>query len=161
MTHASLTKLVKTLGLLLKCQQLKLVTAESCTGGYFAQTITSIPGSSNWFDRGFVCYSNVAKQDMLHVSPKILEKFGSVSAPTARAMARGALKQCDASVSIAITGIAGPAGGTFKKPVGTVWIAIATKPTKIIAKKYHFTRTRETIRRKTVFHALKLLISVL
>lgn len=100
-----------------------LVCAESCTGGGVAAALTDLAGSSAWFDRGFVTYSNQAKQDMLGVSPETLAKFGAVSRETVTEMARGALLHSGAQLSVAISGIAGPGGGTPDKPVGTVWIA--------------------------------------
>jgi len=102
-----------------------LTTAESCTGGGLGYFLTAIPGSSNWYERGFITYSNEAKIDMLKVNPETLQQYGAVSAQTAREMAEGALKHSKANISIAITGIAGPDGGTPDKPVGTVWLAYA------------------------------------
>jgi nicotinamide-nucleotide amidase len=110
-------------GSLLLDHRLFLVTAESCTGGALAEIITRIPGSSHWFERGFVTYSNDAKQEMLQVPPETLDRCGAVSEETALAMAEGALANSHAHVSVAITGIAGPEGGTPEKPVGTVCIA--------------------------------------
>ncbi len=111
------------IGQLLQTHGLMLTTAESCTGGLVAAAITEIPGSSQWFDRGFVTYSNRAKQEMLGVQANVLEKYGAVSEPVAIAMAEGGLVHSSATVSVAITGIAGPAGGTLEKPVGSVWFA--------------------------------------
>ncbi|NOX28109.1 MAG: CinA family protein [Gammaproteobacteria bacterium] len=102
-----------------------LTTAESCTGGGVAQCLTSVSGSSFWFDRGFITYSNEAKQEMLGVSEELLEKHGAVSEQAVVAMARGALAHSRAQASLAVTGIAGPSGGTSEKPVGTVWFAWA------------------------------------
>lgn len=134
---------VYALSLALKKRKLMLATAESCTGGGLSYFLTNIPGSSTWFDRGFVTYSNAAKMEMLDVEPLTLEQFGAVSEETAREMAEGALKNSEASVSIAITGIAGPDGGTDEKPVGTVWIAWARHgaTTKAHADVYHGDRT--------------------
>lgn len=101
----------------------KLVTAESCTGGGLAYFITEVPGSSTWFERGFVTYSNLSKMELVSVKESTLSKFGAVSAETAREMAEGALENSQAQVSVAITGIAGPGGGSSEKPVGTVWFA--------------------------------------
>lgn len=115
------------LGQLLKSKNLFLVTAESCTGGEVAQIITSVSGSSNWFERGFVTYSNQAKIDMLGVKLETLQQYGAVSQETALEMASGALKQSQAQISLAVTGIAGPDGGTPEKPVGLVWFALATQ----------------------------------
>ena len=111
------------LGTLLSNEQLKLVTAESCTGGWVAQSLTAIAGSSAWFDRGFVTYSNEAKQEMLGVPADTLAEHGAVSQPVAVAMAEGALRNSRADWAVAITGIAGPTGGSPQKPVGTVCFA--------------------------------------
>ncbi|MFN7097887.1 MAG: CinA family protein, partial [Gammaproteobacteria bacterium] len=106
-------------------KQWLLTTAESCTGGWIAETITSIAGSSKWFERGFVCYSNLAKQEMLGVAPDLILQHGAVSQEVAHALAAGAIKHSHAQVSIAVTGIAGPGGGSPTKPVGTVWFGWA------------------------------------
>ncbi len=116
-------RLAQNLGQSLKAAQLQLVLAESCTGGGIAKTITDVAGSSAWFDRGFVTYSNAAKVDMLAVSPLTLENFGSVSAQAALEMVSGALKHSRGDLALAVTGIAGPDGGSPEKPVGTVFIA--------------------------------------
>lgn len=100
-----------------------LATAESCTGGLLAATVTSVPGSSAWFERGFIVYTNVAKQQLLSVSHDLLKRYGAVSEPVAIAMAEGAVSHSSAQTAIAVTGIAGPSGGTPEKPVGTVYIA--------------------------------------
>ena len=123
LTHLAAEPLTRMLGAALKARDLMLVLAESCTGGLASAAITEIPGSSAWFDRGFVTYSNAAKIEMLGVSAETLEKFGAVSEETAREMALGAIKHSKAQVAISITGIAGPSGGTPEKPVGTVCFA--------------------------------------
>ena len=115
------------LGQCLLKNHLQCVTAESCTGGAVAAAITDTPGSSQWFDRGFVTYSNAAKQGMLGVSESILASQGAVSEAVVRAMAEGALARCSAHISVAISGIAGPDGGSLEKPVGMVWFAWATQ----------------------------------
>lgn len=150
--------LAETLGDALKGHALQLTVAESCTGGSLAAALTSISGSSAWFDRGFVTYSNHAKQEILGVSEYTLSLDGAVSEPTVRAMAEGAILESDASVSVAISGIAGPLGGTKEKPVGTVWIAFAgaRQPTKAIA--YTFPGNREAVREAAVIKALQGLI---
>jgi nicotinamide-nucleotide amidase len=142
----------------LKQSHLKLVTAESCTGGGLSYWLTSIAGSSDWFDRGFVVYSNAAKIEMLGVHSKTLEELGAVSAQTAREMAEGALHHSHADISIAITGIAGPTGGTPEKPTGTVWIAWAAKgaPTEELA--YLFPGDRQAIRLQAIIKALEKLL---
>ncbi len=132
-----------------------LTTAESCTGGWIAKCCTDLNGSSAWFDRGFVTYSNQAKQDMLGVSEIILNEFGAVSEPTALEMAAGAIKFSHATISVAVTGIAGPTGGTTAKPVGTVWIAWSHQNGTTIGALHHFTGDRESIRRQAVSAALE------
>jgi nicotinamide-nucleotide amidase len=136
-------------------RRLLIATAESCTGGWVAQVITHTAGSSAWFDRGFVTYSNEAKVDMLGVGQEILEKFGAVSQETAAAMAAGALKNSNALISLAITGIAGPAGGSPGKPVGTVCFAWCRVDETAEAESLIFVGDREAIRRQAVIHALR------
>lgn len=150
-----LLKLSEQLGKLLQEKNYFLTTAESCTGGMLSQYITAISGSSKWFDRGFVTYSNEAKEELLSVPKDIIDKFGAVSEQTAVAMVEGALKHSRAQCSISITGIAGPEGGTFEKPVGTVWIgwSIANQSTR--TKEYHFIGSRDQIRNQAVCKALK------
>ena len=130
--------------------QVKLVLAESCTGGLVSKTFTDIPGSSAWFDSGFVTYSNSSKINLLQVSPNALEKFGAVSQEIANAMALGAEANSSANFSIAITGIAGPGGGTKSKPVGTVFISFVYQ--KKIIHEYHLSLSgaREEIRMGTL-----------
>jgi nicotinamide-nucleotide amidase len=131
-----------------------LAAAESCTGGWLAQSVTAIAGSSAWFDRGFVTYSNAAKMDMLGVPPTTLERHGAVSEATARAMAQGALAHSRANWTVAITGIAGPSGGTPEKPVGTVCFAWAEKDGGCEAQTCHFAGDRAAVREQSVRHAL-------
>lgn len=131
-----------------------LATAESCTGGWVAQAITAIAGSSTWFDRGFVTYSNGAKAEMLGVPEVTLERHGAVSEHTARAMARGVLDHSSAQWSVAITGIAGPSGGSAEKPVGTVCFAWAQRDGGCEAQTCHFAGDRETVRAQSARHAL-------
>jgi len=152
---SELFKLAEQLGRLLKANGNTLATAESCTGGWIAQSITDIAGSSAWFDRGFVTYSNAAKMQMLGVSAQTLEKYGAVSAETAREMATGALTHSAADVAVAVTGIAGPDGGTTEKPVGTVFIAWADKNGKTNVVKKQFSGNRRQIRAQTVASALE------
>jgi nicotinamide-nucleotide amidase len=149
-----LFELAQQLGLLLKSKEKKIATAESCTGGWIAQIITEVPGSSAWFDRGFVTYSNAAKIQMLGVSPETLEQFGAVSAQTATEMVNGALARSDADCAIAVTGIAGPEGGSAEKPVGTVFIAwgIKNQDVKVVLKQ--LIGNRHEIRRQTVKMAI-------
>ena len=131
-----------------------LVTAESCTGGWVAQAVTAISGSSTWFERGFVTYSNAAKQEMLGVKRETLRQFGAVSEETAREMARGALKKSRASIAVAVTGVAGPTGGSARKPVGMVCFAFATSKA-VFSETRRFKGNRESVRRQSVVHALK------
>jgi len=138
-----------------------IVTAESCTGGWVAQELTAIAGSSAWFDRGFVTYSNEAKQEMLGVRAQTLKEHGAVSEQTAIEMAQGALERSRASVALAITGIAGPAGGTPAKPVGTVCFAWATKGRPARAETKRFSGDREAVRRQSVEYSLATVLEVL
>jgi len=141
-------------------RDLKLATAESCTGGLVSAAITDIAGSSKIFERGFVTYSNEAKAEMLDVSSETLAAFGAVSAETAREMAAGALAHSNADIAVSITGVAGPGGGTPEKPVGLVWFAVATKDTRAIAEKREFADLgRAAIRRESVITALRLLLA--
>lgn len=153
--ESELFELAEQLGRKLKANGKKIATAESCTGGWIAQTITDVPGSSAWFDRGFVTYSNSAKVQMLDVSPETLEKHGAVSAETATEMAAGALAHSEADVAVAVTGIAGPDGGTPDKPVGTVFIAWADKNGEAKVIKRQFAGNRRQIRAQTVRSAVE------
>lgn len=157
----SIKKLAKTVGKKLHAKKLRLVTAESCTGGGLSYWITQIAGSSKWFENGFVTYSNASKEKVLGVSTFTLHTFGAVSEQTAREMAEGALKRSDADISIAITGIAGPAGGTVAKPIGTVWFALACKGKESEAFVNIFTGDREEIRKKAILLALQTLLEFL
>lgn len=132
-----------------------LSVAESCTGGWVGKCCTDLAGSSTWFDRGFITYSNQSKQDCLHVNELTLQKYGAVSEHTAREMADGALAESMADISVAITGIAGPDGGTIDKPVGTVWFAWITKYSVVQTHCAHFEGDRESIRRQAVKLALQ------
>ena len=130
-----------------------LATAESCTGGLMAATCTDLAGSSNWFERGFVSYSNAAKCELLGVDPALIDRHGAVSEPVVRAMVGGALAHSHAQVAIAVTGVAGPSGGSPEKPVGTVWLAWAT-PLGVTSELQHFPGDRAAVRQATVQHAL-------
>lgn len=148
--------LAKQLGELLKQRQWCCAVAESCTGGSLAATITDCSGSSSWFDRGFVTYSNQAKQDLLDVSAQTLTQYGAVSAETVREMAEGALRKSMAQIAVAISGIAGPEGGSVDRPVGTVWIAWAlSAPHKTEARCFLFQGNRATVRQQAVHEALQ------
>lgn len=138
-----------------------LATAESCTGGLLAGTMTARPGASAVFDRGFITYSNEAKAEMLGVSTETLEEFGAVSAPVARAMATGALKHSHAGLAVSVTGIAGPGGGSPEKPVGLVFIGHAFKNGEAGSIEYRFQGSREDIRGAAIRTALSRLIELL
>ena len=139
----------------------RLVTAESCTGGWLAKCLTDIAGSSQWFERGYVTYSNAAKEQALGVAPEVLTTFGAVSRQSAEQMAAGALHASGAELAVAITGIAGPDGGTAAKPVGLVWIALAMRlpdgTLRSRADEQRFNGNREAIRRASVATALQLI----
>jgi nicotinamide-nucleotide amidase len=147
-------ELARTLGERLKRAGAMLVTAESCTGGWAAQAVTSIAGSSDWFDRGYITYSNDAKRELLGVRADTLARHGAVSEQTAREMAQGALAKGKGTVALAITGVAGPGGGSAEKPVGTVCFAWATKR-GARAETQRFSGDRESVRRQSVIHALE------
>jgi len=147
-------ELARRLGERLKAAKAVLATAESCTGGWAAQVVTSVAGSSSWFDRGFVTYSDAAKQELLGVRPETLRAHGAVSEATAREMARGALERSAASVALAITGVAGPGGGTPEKPVGMVCFAWALGgDTRSETRRLQ--GDRESVRRQSVVLALE------
>jgi nicotinamide-nucleotide amidase len=141
-------------------KQFRLATAESCTGGLIAAACTDASGSSAWFERGFVTYSNEAKTDMLGVDATLIARDGAVSEPVVRAMAAGALQHAHAQVSLAVTGVAGPTGGSDAKPVGTVWFAWAT-PQGVTSEVQHFTGDRAAVRQATVRHAMHQLVRLL
>lgn len=143
------------IGSMLKEQKEMLATAESCTGGWVGQVITSLPGTSHWFDRGFITYSNAAKREMLGVSTDTLARFGAVSEQTARAMAEGALRHSQARYTLSITGIAGPEGGTPDKPVGHVCFAWAGHNRETISECLRFDGDRQQVRLQAVQHALE------
>jgi nicotinamide-nucleotide amidase len=146
------------LGENLRARKQWVSTAESCTGGGIASAITDIPGSSNWFGYGFVTYSNEAKQRLLGVRAQTLLEHGAVSEATVRQMAEGALKASGADWAVAVSGVAGPTGGTPEKPVGLVWFALAGKDVTTRAFKHHFEGSRAEVRLAAVQTALKELI---
>jgi len=150
-----LVELAKNAGILLKKHKIMLVTAESCTGGLIATAMTAIPGSSAWFDRGFVTYTNAAKSDMLAVSATLIEQAGAVSEAVVLAMARGAINASQAHLSVAVSGIAGPEGAAPGKPVGTVWIAWGQKLGYAEAAEFGFTGSRSQIREASACAALE------
>ena len=142
-------------------QQKQLAVAESCTGGWLAKCLTDIAGSSRWFERGYVTYSNAAKQEMLGVLPATLQQDGAVSEAVVREMAAGALQNSAADIAVAISGIAGPGGAMPGKPVGTVCFGLATKEIILQSDTHHFEGDREAVRRQSVAHALTGLLHVL
>jgi len=136
-----------------------LATAESCTGGLIAAACTDLSGSSNWFERGFVTYSNEAKTEMLGVDPALIAQHGAVSEVVARAMAFGAVRNSRAVVSVAVTGVAGPTGGTPQKPVGMVWFGFQVDG-RLTSETRHFDGDRAAVRAGTVVHALRRLLEL-
>ena len=145
-----LSELAHRLGEALCARELMIATAESCTGGWVAQVITSVPGSSQWFERGFITYSNRAKQEMLAVREATLEAHGAVSEATVTEMAEGALRHSHAQVGLAVSGIAGPGGAVLDKPVGTVCLAWAGVGVATRARTEHFAGGRQEVRRAAV-----------
>ncbi|HLD17009.1 MAG TPA: CinA family protein [Coxiellaceae bacterium] len=139
----------------------QLVTAESCTGGGLAQAITTVPGSSQWFDRGFVTYSDASKIELLKVHAALINQYGAVSREVALAMVEGALSASHATVSLGVTGIAGPTGATDHKPVGLVWFAIGIRQLTLEARRHYFQGTREEIRAAAIQFALRWAVSLL
>ncbi|GMR20915.1 MAG: nicotinamide-nucleotide amidase [Gammaproteobacteria bacterium] len=154
-SETALTTLAEQLGECLKFRSARIATAESCTGGWAGQVITAVPGSSHWFERGFITYTNNAKREMLGVSTDILSRYGAVSVQCARAMAEGALANSRAQYALAITGIAGPGGGSAEKPVGTVCFAWAGIDKETRSTLEHYEGDRQAVRRQAVEHALK------
>lgn len=153
MTRPEVTALAEQL----LARRLMMATAESCTGGLIAAACTDLAGSSAWFERGFVSYSNAAKTELLGVPAPLIADHGAVSEAVARAMASGALQHARAQVSVAVTGVAGPSGGSADKPVGTVWFAWAT-PEGLWSERQRFDGDRHAVREATVTHALKVLV---
>lgn len=156
-----MTGLAQQAGEVLLKQGKLLAVAESCTGGWVAKVITDIAGSSQWFDRGFVTYSNQAKQDMLGVPEAILDTEGAVSEATVSAMVQGALANSQADVALAVSGIAGPGGERPGKPVGTVCFAWQTRGQEPRLQTCHFSGDRNSVRQQSVIQALKVLLDVL
>ncbi len=155
MDQDALFQLARDLGAALKAKGLWLVTAESCTGGWAGEAVTAIPGSSQWYDRGFITYTNESKQEMLGVSADTLARCGAVSEEVVREMVAGALKNSRAHVALAISGVAGPGGGSPEKPVGTVWLAGGRKDGPVASEKRFFAGDRREIRRQSVEAALR------
>jgi nicotinamide-nucleotide amidase len=145
----------------LKRRDLMLVTAESCTGGWISEAVTMVPGSSEWFERGFVTYTYISKREMLGVKGRTLSRHGAVAEEVVREMAQGALARSHAQVAVAVSGVAGPSGGTPEKPVGTVCLAWARKHRKPRSETRHLPGNREAVRRASVEHALKGVLAML
>ena len=160
-TDPELYALAARAGAVLHAAGRRLATAESCTAGWIAKALTDVPGSSQWFECGYVTYSDAAKMRDLGVAPTTLAEFGAVSEQTAREMAAGVLRVPGVSVALSVTGIAGPDGGTPAKPVGTVWLCAAARDEgglEVIADLQHFPGDRAAVRRRSVQHALELLL---
>ena len=138
----------------------RVCTAESCTGGLIAKSFTDLAGSSAWFERGFVTYSNEAKTEMLGVDESVINLYGAVSEAVASAMARGALQHSAADYAIAVTGVAGPDGGSVEKPVGTVWLGLASK-NQAVAEKFQLKGDRHSVREQTLLIAVRRLIELM
>ncbi|TCL06640.1 MULTISPECIES: nicotinamide-nucleotide amidase [Sodalis] len=158
MKDDELFQLSARLGAALKEKGKFITCAESCTGGWIAKTITDTSGSAGWFDRGFVTYGNQAKSDMLGVKASTLEHHGAVSDPVVLEMAQGALAAAGADYAVAVSGIAGPDGGTIEKPVGTVWFGFAARHRAPFSQLMHFDGGRDDVRRQAVHFALKTLL---
>ena len=154
-SNQALDRLSAEVGIRLKKRRWMLATAESCTGGWVAEAATAIAGSSVWFERGFVTYSNAAKHEMLGVAVELIERHGAVSEEVARAMAVGALRHSRAQIALSITGVAGPSGGSAAKPVGLVCFGWATGNLTQVVETKRFSGDREAVRRAAVQHALQ------
>ena len=152
---SNLYELAERVGEALKSRDMMLATAESCTGGWIAEAVTMVPGSSEWFERGYVTYTYISKREMLGVRDETLGEHGAVAEQVVREMAEGALERSHAQVAVAVSGIAGPGGGTPGKPVGTVCFAWAVKSGATRAETKHFAGDRETVRRRSVERALE------
>lgn len=160
-TDAELRALAEQAGELLLASRRRLATAESCTGGWVAKSLTDVAGSSQWFECGYVTYSNRAKEQQLGVAASVIATFGAVSRPTAEQMAAGALHVSGADVAVAITGIAGPGGGSAAKPVGLVWLALAQRDGSPRAQEHQFRGDRDAVRRAASAAALQLVLAAL
>jgi nicotinamide-nucleotide amidase len=158
-TDHELEALALKLGRALHVRGWRLATAESCTGGWIAKTLTDVPGSSQWFDGGIVSYADAAKVALLGVSGEVLAAHGAVSEAVVRAMAEGARSRFGVDVAVAVSGVAGPGGGSADKPVGTVWLAWATR-TRVMAARRAFAGGREAVRRQSVALALERLVDL-
>ncbi len=147
---ARLEQLARAVGVALDRRGQRLTAAESCTGGWIAKTVTDVAGSSGWFDRAVVTYSNAAKQELLGIEPQLLERHGAVSEEVVRAMAEAALERSGADVALAVSGVAGPDGGSPSKPVGLVWFGWALRSGFVISRPERFRGDRDAVRRAAV-----------
>ena len=160
-SRVTLYRLAEEVGAALKSRRLMLATAESCTGGWMSEAVTMVPGSSDWFERGFVAYTYISKREMLGVKEATLDKHGAVSEEVVREMAEGALARSHAQVAVAVSGVAGPAGGTPDKPVGYVCFAWGMKDGKPRSETKCFSGDREAVRKQSVEHALAGILALL
>lgn len=160
-TEESNKALAQQLGECLTAKAVKLATAESCSGGWIAKTITDLPGSSQWFEGAIVCYSNESKHELLGVSTKTIEEFGAVSGDTVLEMTDGLFAHTAADVVVSVSGIAGPDGGSEDKPVGTVWLCWGKRDKTSLAHEYHFEGDREAVRLQSVEAALMAVLDVM
>lgn len=160
MNDPEIFDLARRLGVALTARGWKLVTAESCTGGWVSAAVTEIPGSSDWFDRGFVVYSYAAKQELLGVAAESIREHGAVSEVVVTEMLEGALRRGDAQLSVAISGIAGPSGGSARRPVGTVCFAWGVREGARRVETRQFAGDRHVVRRQSVIHAMRGLLAL-
>ena len=160
-SRVTLYRLAVRVGAALKRRGLMLATAESCTGGWISEAVTMVPGSSDWFERGFVTYTYISKREMLGVKEATLEKHGAVAEEVVREMAEGAIARSHAQVAVAVSGVAGPSGGTPEKPVGTVCFAWSMKDGRSASETKRFAGDREAVRRQSVGHALAGVLALL
>lgn len=161
MADSVLYQLAEEVGVALKKRKLMLATAESCTGGWIAEAVTMVPGSSDWFERGFVTYTYISKREMLGVKENTLGKHGAVAEEVVREMVEGALARSHAQVAVAVSGVAGPTGGTPDKPVGMVCFAWGMKNREPRSETRRYSGDREAVRRQSVEHALKGVLALL
>jgi len=161
MADPALYRLAEELGEGLKARGLMLATAESCTGGWVSQVVTMVPGSSDWFERGFVTYTYISKREMLGVDGATLERYGAVSEEVVRQMVSGALERSHAQVAIGVSGVAGPGGGTPDKPVGTVCFGWGSKGGACRTETVRFLGDRDAVRRQAVERALRGVLALL
>ena len=159
-SSSGLYVLAKKVGSALKRRKLMLATAESCTGGWIAEAVTMVPGSSEWFERGFVTYTYISKREMLGVGSRTLGRHGAVAEEVVREMVKGALKRSHAQVAVAVSGVAGPSGGTPDKPVGTVCLAWGRKGRKLRSETRRYSGNREAVRRQSVERALRGVLAI-